>query len=122
MMIEEVKEKIHGPGKEFDALFDKATDYVETNIELFKLKSINKASDIVSTIFTKILIAIVLFVFFILLNIGLAYLIGNLLGHTYIGFFILSALYLIIGLILKANGNKWIKIPTTSMIIKSITK
>lgn len=122
MMIEEVKEKIHGPGKEFDALFDKASDYVETNISLFKLKAIHKTSDIVSTIFTKFLIGIVLFLFFILLNIGLAYLIGSLLGHTYIGFFILSALYLIIGLILKVNGSKWIKIPATSLIIKSITK
>lgn len=121
-MIEEGKEKIQSPGKEFDNLFTKASDYVETNIELFKLKALNKTADIVSTVFAKLLIAIVFFIFFVLLNIGLAYLIGNLLGHTYIGFFILAALYLIIGLILKSNSNKWVKIPTTSMIIKSITK
>lgn len=122
MMIEEEKEKIQGPGKEFDNLFNKASDYIETNVELYKLKAINKASDIVSDVFAKLLIAIVFFIFFILLNIGIAYLIGNLTGYTYLGFFILSALYLIIGLILKSNSVKWIKIPTTSMIIKSITK
>ncbi len=122
MMIEEGKEKIKSPGKEFDNLFTKASDYFETNLELYKLKAINKTADIVSTVFAKLLMIVVFFIFFILLNIGLAYLIGNLLGHTYIGFFILAALYLIIGLILKSNSNKWVKIPTTSMIIKSITK
>ena len=121
-MTEEEKAKIHGPGKEFESLFHKATNYLETNIELYKLKAINKSADIVSSIIKKLLIALVFFIFFILINIGIAYLIGNLTGYTYLGFFILAALYLIIGLILKANGNKWIKVPTTSMIIKSITK
>lgn len=122
MMIEEEKEKIHGPGKEFDALFSVASDYIETNVELYKLKTINKTADIASSVVSGFLVAVVLLIFFILLNIGIAYLIGNLIGHTYIGFFILSAFYLIIGLILKSNSIKWIKIPTTSMIIKSITK
>ena len=122
MMIEEEKEKIHGPGKEFDNLFNKASDYFETNVELYKLKALHKTADIASDVIAKLLMIVVFFIFFILLNIGIAYFIGSLIGHTYIGFFILSALYLIIGLILKSNSNNWVKIPTTSMIIKSITK
>lgn len=118
----EAEEKIQTPGKEFDALFSKATNYVETNAELLKLKAVKKSADIVSSIVSSIVVGIVFFIFFILLNIGLAYLLGNLLGYAYIGFLILSAFYLIIGLILKANGNKWIKIPTATAFIKSITK
>ena len=63
-MTEEEKAKIHGPGKEFESLFHKATNYLETNIELYKLKAINKSADIVSSIIKKLLIALVFFIFF----------------------------------------------------------
>ena len=60
------------------------------------------------------------FVFFLFLNIGLALLIGQLLGRAYYGFFIIAGFYIIIGIILLAFRNKWLKTPIANAMIKKM--
>ena len=92
-----------------EALLEKVKDYIETRIELLKLKAIDKSSGILSTIISFLVLFIFSILFVILFSIGLALLIGDLLGKYYYGFFIVAALYIIIGLVVFYGRNKWIK-------------
>lgn len=101
-----------------ETLFAKAGDYVETRIDLFKLKAIDRSSDVISSLVSKLAVLIAFTIFFIILNIGLALLLGELLGKSYYGFFVLAGLYLITGLIFNSQQKKWFKEPIVDKLIK----
>lgn len=101
-------------------LIDRAGDYLETRLELLKLKATQKSSDIVSSIVATVALVFIMIMFFIILNIGIALIIGELLGKSYYGFFALAGFYLIAGLIFSAFKTKWVKEPVTNSIIKKM--
>ncbi len=104
----------------FESLFEKAGDYLETRMDLWKLKATQKSSDIISTIASRLVSICILMLFIMLVNIGIALLLGEWLGKPYYGFLILAGFYLIAGLIFSAFKNKWVKDPVTKAIIKKI--
>lgn len=104
----------------FESLFEKAGDYLETRLELWKLKATQKSSDVISSIASKLVLAGIMMLFFILFNIGIALVLGEWLGKPYYGFLLLAGFYLIAGLIFSSFKNKWVKDPVTQAIIKKI--
>lgn len=116
---DKIAEMEQEPNK-FELLFDKAGDYLETRLELWKLKATHKSSDIVSGVVSSLILICIMLLFVIILNIGIALLLGEWLGKPYYGFFILAGFYLIAGLIFSAFKNKWVKDPVTHAIIKKI--
>ena len=103
-----------------DALFEKTKDYVETRADLFKLKAIKKTAEVGSTLVSKVIVAVVFSTFFIFLNIALGLWLGDLIGRNYIGFFIVAAFYLIVGIIVYSNRQKIISSPIADSIIKKM--
>lgn len=103
-----------------EELYYKLKDYGETTVDLLKLKAINKVSGVSSSIITSIILLVLLFLVLICLSIGFALLIGAWLGNAYWGFFIMSALYIIIGLILFAVRKKILKEPISNKLIKEL--
>lgn len=104
----------------FEDLFDKAGNYAETRIELWKFKATKKASIIIATLVAKMIKYVLLAFFIILLNIGLAIWLGELLGKVYYGFFILAAFYLVAGLIFSSFKDQWVKNPLSDSFIKNM--
>lgn len=103
-----------------ESLLEKIKDYVETRIELIKLKAIDKSSGVLSSIISILVLAIFSLFFLILLSIGLSLFIGELLGKSYYGFFVVAFFYIIIGLVIFFARHKWIKPPVEGMMIKSL--
>ena len=103
-----------------EELFQKLKDYADTRLDLLKLKSINRVSGFVSSIFTLIVLVLILFAVLFCISIGLALVIGAWVGKAYWGFFIVAALYLIIGLVLYSAREKIIKTPVSNKLIKEL--
>jgi len=103
-----------------EELFYKLKDYGDTRLDLFKLKAINKVSGFLSTLIVSIILIVLLFLVLICISVGLALLIGSWLGSSYWGFFIVGAIYIIIGLILFSGRNKFLKTPVSNMLIKEL--
>ena len=101
-------------------LVEKFKDYIETRFDLFRLKSINKLSRIVSTLITSIILLIIFFIIILCLSIGLSLFLGDLLGKSYYGFFIVGGVYFIIGLIIYYTRDKCIKTPVSDRLIKDL--
>ena len=56
--------------------------------------------------------------FILILNIGIALLLGEWFGKSYYGFFIVAAFYLLAGIVLHFFLHKWIKELISAVIIK----
>lgn len=101
-------------------LFYKLKDYGDTRLDLLKLKSISKVSGFLSSMITSIILLILLFLVVLCVTIGASLLFGALLGETYYGFFIMGAVYIIIGLVLYSRRAKILKTPISNKLIKDL--
>ena len=102
------------------SIYQDVGDYVETRIELLRLRAVDKSSDITSSIISGLAVFIIGIFAFLFVNIGLALWIGELLDRTYLGFFILTAFYVLVAVLIHAFKKTWIKDPVTTMLIKKM--
>lgn len=100
------------------SLFSDASDYVKNKKDLWKLKAIDKGSDVISSVIEKVLLFFIIILFFFFFNIALALLIGSWVGSNYGGFFIMAGLYALIGFVLHASRVKLIKTPVSRALIQ----
>jgi|ERR1035437_2730726 hypothetical protein len=100
--------------------FEKTEHYTRASAELLKLKAIDKSADIISTLTARVTIIVFITLFFLILNIGIALWIGEGLGKSYYGFFIVAGIYALAGILLYAFRNKWIKEPLRNSIITQV--
>ena len=105
-----------------ETLFEKTEVYVKTTIDLFKLRAIDKSADVVSTLASKVAFVIIGFFIAVMLNIGLGLWIGELLGKTYYGFFVVTAFYAVVAIILYFSHSQLIKKPVNDSIIIQMMK
>ena len=106
----------------FEALLEKAVRYTKTNIEIAKLKSIDKSADVVSSLVSKLAVIIVVSLTALMLNIGLALWVGELLGKSYFGFFVVAGFYSLIALVVAIYRHQLIKAPVNDAIIMQMLK
>ncbi|MFT3936672.1 MAG: phage holin family protein [Chitinophagaceae bacterium] len=104
----------------FETLLSQAGDYATTKAELFKLKVADKASDTVSDAASTIVVLLMFCFFLLCASIGLALLLGEWLGKNYYGFFVVTGLYGIAGIIIHFNRKHLVKTPVSNFIISKI--
>lgn len=104
-----------------DLLLIKAEEFSKTNLELLKLKSIDKTADIGSTLFSRLLLILSICLFSLTLTLAISFWLGELFGKIFYGFFAVTFLYGILGLVLfiihpriKAKAGNEIIIQMTS--------
>ena len=114
--------KIIQPKNTLESLFETTSSYVETRVELAKLKAVKKSSEVASTLVTKMVLGAIIFLFLIVFNMAIGFWLGDMLGKNYYGFFVLALLYLVAGIIIYASREKWLKTPVANSIIKSINE
>ena len=83
-------ETMETPTKEIEELFEKVDAYGKTTFELAKLKSLEVATVVVTSLVARLAVAIPVFMFLIVANIGIAIYLGELLGSLYTGYFIVA--------------------------------
>lgn len=103
-----------------EPLFDRVKEYSKSSIELIKLKTIDKSSDFLSNLIFRMTISVFLLLGILSLNIAVALWLGDLFGKTYLGFFSVTAFYLLVAFILFLFRKK-IKMNISNSIITSLT-
>ena len=106
----------------FATLFENAGNYIETRIDLLKLQAVDKSSDVTSSLIAGIITLLVVSFAVFIFNIGLALWIGDLLGKTYLGFFVVAGFYVLVAILLHFFRNALIKDPVTTILIKKMLK
>ncbi|MDD7886616.1 hypothetical protein [Flavivirga sp. 57AJ16] len=108
--------------KHFESVYQKAKNYTETSIELYKLNAIDTTADIASALVLKFALVLVISIFTMFLNIAISLFIGNRIGNYYLGFLIVSIFYLIIALLIYLFNDVLIKTPITNLVISKLSK
>ena len=108
------------PSDSVELLFESLETYSKTTFELAKLKALESFSKGIASLFAKVGVAMMLLLFVVLLSIGAAMLLGDLLGKAYYGFFIVAGFYLIVGLLSHFFLYHWIKGPIGNTLINQV--
>ena len=103
-----------------ESLIDRVKSYIETRIDLLRLKAIDKSSSFLSLLISMLVVILISFISIMMLSVGIALLLGDWLGKAYYGFFIVGAFYLITGLVLYSSREKWLKKPIANSMIHKI--
>jgi hypothetical protein len=108
--------------KAVELLLEKAIDYGKTGVDLVKLRSVEKISDVVSSIIPHSVVLILVLSFMFFLSLGLAFWIGDILGKIYYGLLIVAGFYGVCGFILHFFMHKWFKRVIGDYFIKMVLK
>jgi len=103
-------------------LLERAEDYTRTTIKLFKLITVDKTAEIVSSLFSLFVVLMTVVLSIIISSIGLALWLGKLLGETFYGFFIVGAIYLFVAILFRVFREQWLRYPVSNSIIKQMLK
>jgi hypothetical protein len=103
-----------------ETLIEKGEQYGKTTIELLKLKTLDKSADVVSNMVSWMIVVIFAVLFFLILNIGVALWLGELLGKSYYGFFAVSGFYALLAIVFTLFRKPWIKKPLNNSIITQV--
>lgn len=108
---------MENPANQIESLVERVEAYTKSTLELSKLKSVEMFSLVVPEFISRLSILLMLSLFGLVFNIGIALLLGEWLGKSYYGFFIVAAFYLIAGIVLHFFLRRWIKKPFSELII-----
>ena len=121
-MMEKPNEYIESTKEHFESLFGNAKEYFDNKKQLWILKLVDKAASVISSVIDKMILVVFGLLFFVFINIALALLIGYWLGHSFWGFFVMAALYGIVGFIIHKSRDKLIKTPIINGFIQKFVK
>ncbi|MBK9105661.1 MAG: hypothetical protein IPL92_14110 [Saprospiraceae bacterium] len=88
------------PVTEVEELFERLETYSKTTFELAKLKSLEVTTMIVTSLLSKLMVAVAAALFLIVFNIGLSIYLGELLGKPYYGYFLVAMIDLLLAVLL----------------------
>ena len=88
------------PVTEVEELFERLETYSKTTFELAKLKSLEVTTMIVTSLLSKLMVAVAAALFLIVFNIGLSIYLGELLGKAYYGYFLVAMIDLLLAVLL----------------------
>jgi hypothetical protein len=112
------KRSMETPANSIESLFERAEAYGKTTYELSKLKLLETTNILVSSVIARLSVMLMISMFSFVLSIGVALWLGDVLGKSYYGFFVVAGFYMISGIVLHFFLYKWVKKPISELIIK----
>jgi hypothetical protein len=106
--------------KLIESLLENTFKYGVGEIKLVKLKTLNKTSDVVSSLVPHAVAFFIFFLFLLFLNFGLAFWLGEIIGNNFYGFFVVAAFYAIVGMAMHFFMHKWIKRKIGNYLVKQM--
>ena len=103
-----------------ESLIEKGEQYGKTTLELLKLKTLDKSADAASNLVSWLIVVIFAVLFFLILNIGVALWLGEVLGKSYYGFFVVAGFYGLLALVFGIFRKQLIKKPVNNSNINQV--
>ena len=103
-----------------EPLIERAQEYGKSSVELYKLKAVEKSSAIASNFLSRYIAFFTLSLFIIMISVGMAFWLGELLGVIYLGFFCVGTFYGFAGALLYFVFHSPIKRCINNTIISEI--
>ncbi|HET6244737.1 MAG: phage holin family protein [Bacteroidetes bacterium] len=111
--MEDIKPKL-------DTLVDHIRAYINNRIEIARLMAIEKGALVISNVVSTFVLGLLFLFFIIFISITIAFVLSLLIGINYIGFLIVSVIYLLAALLLLWRRDKWMIEPISNVFIRSV--
>lgn len=108
--------------KSVESLLERVADYSKTSYELAKLKTLDKTSDVASSLVPHSIVFVLFASFMLFANFGLAFWLGEILHNTYYGLFVVAGFYVITGVVIHFFFHKKIKNLVWNYLVKQMLK
>jgi fatty acid desaturase len=105
-----------------ESLFEKITEYGKTTIELTKLTAIDKSTNVISILLSRIIVCLIGVAFLLFVSLGTALWIGYLRGSIYCGFFIVAAFWAVLGSVVHLFMHNKISSTIRNYLVKQALK
>ncbi|CAN5470108.1 hypothetical protein BH11BAC2_BH11BAC2_14270 [soil metagenome] len=92
--------------------------YLDTNLELIKLETTERSSELGSGILSNIIVALTGLLFVIFGSIGLGVYLSMFFGNYFEGFFLIAGFYFVTGVLLWLFRKKWLHQPIRNKIVR----
>ena len=106
--------------EKLEPLTDGLKAYIKTNVELVKLEMVERISVVGSGLIATLAIVIAVAFSMLFISLSAAFYLSAYFDNSYIGFAIVGAFYLLVGLLLLAAGKGLIERPMRDKIIEKI--
>ncbi|MFL5764092.1 MAG: phage holin family protein [Bacteroidia bacterium] len=103
-----------------EQLLKHAEEYAETRFDIAVLNMQEKTGNVLSSMASAVLVTVFSLFVILFASIGGAWLIGEYFKSPSIGFFSIAGFYLLLGLIIYMNREKWIKLPIMNALLRKI--
>ena len=103
-----------------EPLIERVEVYAKSSYNLYKLKTIEKIANLISSFVFRGIVAIFFSIFTLIANIGISFWLGDLLGKSYYGFICVAGFNLLIGGIIYLFMRKYIKKRVMNSIISQL--
>jgi hypothetical protein len=104
--------------EEEGTLKENAEDYIETRIDIIKLKAIQKSGVALSGLITGVLTAFIGLFVLVFLSFSAAFAVAELIGKNSLGFLAIAGFYTLLGVVLLTLKEKIITMPVINALIK----
>jgi len=106
--------------KKAESLLEQLKAYVNTRVAQVKLSVAEKASRLAATMIAFLLVALVFFLFLVLVCVAGAIAIGQWMGSLWLGFLIMAGLVLLFMLLVWALKDRLLRIPIMNALIAAL--
>ena len=106
--------------KNAETFVDQVKEYVNTRLAQLKLSFAEKTSKVVSIMVAFVMLALIFFLFLVLISIAGAIAIGQWVESFWLGFVVVGGIVLIVGLILWIFRDQLIRRPIMNALIKTM--
>jgi len=108
--------------KKIEDLIDHAKEYVHIRIDEAKLTTAEKTSKVIAMLIAGTTVTMIFWFSLLFLSIAAAFILGRWLSDVALGFLIISAGCLLLGVIVWAAKGKLIRLPVMNAIIQQLFK
>ncbi len=103
-----------------ESLLESVEAYGKTTYELSKLKALDATSTVASSLISRLIIIMLAMLFVFVLSMGIALMIGDMMGKTYYGFLIVAAFYLVAVIIASYSLDNVVKKSISTLILSQL--
>ena len=103
-----------------ETFVDQVKEYVNTRLAQLKLSFAEKTSKVVAIIIAVVMVALVFFLFLVLICIAGAIVIGQWLESSWLGFLIIAGIVMLAGFILWVSKDRLIRRPIMNAMISAM--
>ena len=116
-MAEPTQEK---PRPEIEEIVEELKSYINTSIDLYKLKTTEKAAYIAASAIINLVLGAFASMILLFASLALAFCLSDYFDKMYAGFIIVAGLYALLAIVVFLSKDKWLKSTLVDNIIKAI--